>query len=403
MRKKKETPDQPKYSKGTFRNSRYKSKSQHSIIHKHDKRMEEFKNKDLRLTSIDNKIKACKRELDKLTNDKSYKQLNNEQIGPISVKIEKLYNDMETYKKERHMVSSGEDEIKYILEASRLIVNYIDLEEKERKILNKVAQSEDDTIELNNISTSKNDIVELYGNLFDPEYISIRNTYNLNYKICKDCDVHFQIEHGFQVCPSCGICNQTIECSGDFSFKEMQDYDHRPQFTYDKMTHLEDWLRRFQARENRLIPQEVLDKVLMEAKKERIKDLGALTESKVKGYLGNAGLEEYYDNVISIINRINGRPPFRLTQEIEDKIKFMFQQIQEPFERYKPKNRKNFLSYSYTLHKMFQILGLHEFSKYFQLLKSADKLRQQDEIFKKVVAEMSSKDKSVNWVFYPSI
>ena len=52
-------------------------------------------------------------------------------------------------------------------------------------------------------------------------------------------------------------------------------------------------------------------------------------------------------------------------QEIEEKIKKMFQQIQDPYEKYKPPSRKNFLSYSYTLCKFFQILNLHEFAKYF--------------------------------------
>jgi hypothetical protein len=107
--------------------------------------------------------------------------------------------------------------------------------------------------------------------------------------------------------------------------------------------------------------------------------------------------------VIGIINRINGRPPFMLTLEVENKIKTMFQQIQDPYDKFKPSGRKNFLSYSYTLHKFFQILGLHEFAKYFPLLKSTDKLRQQDDIFKKIVGFMSEKDPTTKWVFYPSI
>ena len=168
------------------------------------------------------------------------------------------------------------------------------------------------------------------------------------------------------------------------------------------MSHLEDWLRRFQAKENRQIPTEILDKVILEARKERVQDLNTLTEDKVKRYLKKLNLNEYYDNVIGIINRINSRPPFKLTPEIENKIKMMFSQMQEPYEKHKPQNRKNFLSYSYTLHKIFQILGLHEFSKYFPLLKSADKLRQQDEIFKKMVDELAEKDKTIKWAFYPS-
>jgi len=46
---------------------------------------------------------------------------------------------------------------------------------------------------------------------------------------------------------------------------------------------------------------------------------------------------------------------------------------------------------------------LHEFAKYFPLLKSVEKLRQQDDIFKKIVIFMSDKDQSTKWVFYPSV
>ena len=38
------------------------------------------------------------------------------------------------------------------------------------------------------------------------------------------------------------------------------------------MTHLDDWLRRFQAKEDRSIPHENLDKVLLEANKRRIQN-----------------------------------------------------------------------------------------------------------------------------------
>jgi hypothetical protein len=88
---------------------------------------------------------------------------------------------------------------------------------------------------------------------------------------------------------------------------------------------------------------------------------------------------------------------------MEKKIEEMFQKIQEPFNIYKGSNRRNMLSYSYLLHKFFLILGLPEFAKYFTLLKSADKLRQQDEIFKKIINDMKIKDPLTPWKFFPSI
>ena len=81
----------------------------------------------------------------------------------------------------------------------------------------------------------------------------------------------------------------------------------------------------------------------------------------------------------------------------------MFQLIQESFVRNKPASRKNFLSYSYILHQFLRLLNLDEFCKYFPLLKSDDKLRQQDEIFKKIVEDMKKIDKTVDWEFYPTI
>ena len=146
-----------------------------------------------------------------------------------------------------------------------------------------------------------------------------------------------------------------------------------------------------------------VDKVVLEAHKQRVKDLSTLTELQVKKYLKKLELNDYYDNVISIINRINKRPPFILTQEIESKIKEMFQQIQAPFEKYKDPSRKNMLSYSYLLHHFFLILGLPQFSKYFFLLKSPEKLRQQDQTFKKIVEELAKTDPKTPWKFYPSI
>jgi hypothetical protein len=61
------------------------------------------------------------------------------------------------------------------------------------------------------------------------------------------------------------------------------------------------------------------------------------------------------------------------------------------------------LSYSFLLNKFFLILGLPEFSRYFFLLKSPDKLRQQDETFKKIVDHMAKIDPKTGWKFFPSL
>ena len=64
----------------------------------------------------------------------------------------------------------------------------------------------------------------------------------------------------------------------------------------------------------------------------------------------------------------------------------MFMEIQEPFDRVCPKNRKNFFSYNYILYKFCELLGEKEHMSLFTLLKSREKLYQQDCIWKEICA-----------------
>jgi len=124
-------------------------------------------------------------------------------------------------------------------------------------------------------------------------------------------------------------------------------------------------------------------------KKERI------TIKRVKGILKKLKLSEYYEHTVYIVSRLTGRPPPSLSRDTEEKIKYMFKQIQEPFMRHCPSSRINFLSYSYVLHKIFKMLGLEEYVVYFELLKSREKLRIQETIWEKICNDLG-------WPFYPS-
>lgn len=398
MRKKKEKYDVPLYNKNYQKQN--KSRSKHSIFHYHENKINEFNNDKKKIKQIENEISKLKSDLNNPDSKENHTVLKN--------KILKLENNL---------LELNNNETEYLLATSNILLKYIELEEMER--LNAIDKGNDNDNEdgrddgndkeddkLFDIYKQKIALTNEYMQIIDPQYI-ISN--NVKYDICKDdiicskCNIFLETDNGCYVCHSCGYCKIGIEQSTEPSYKELQDYVYKPQFTYQKETHLDDWLRRFQSKENRHIEQSILDKVILEAKKQRITDLNMLTEEKVKKFLKKLNLNDYYDNVIAIINRINGRPPFQLTVEIENKIKTMFRQIQEPFIKHKPASRKNFLSYAYILYQFFKILGLNEFAKYFPLLKSADKLRQQDEIFKKIVADMAEIDKSIKWVFYHTI
>jgi len=128
----------------------------------------------------------------------------------------------------------------------------------------------------------------------------------------------------------------------------------------------------------------------------RIKNIDNMNLSQIKSILKKLKLNDYYEHIPYIKSQITNKPAPTINRETEDKLKRMFDQIQEPFEKHCPKSRINFLSYSYVLHKFCQLLELDEFIKCFPLLKSRQKLRTQDEIWKKICQECK-------WEFYPSV
>tara|TARA_B100001105_G_C22362210_1_gene430865 strand:+ start:1085 stop:1465 length:381 start_codon:yes stop_codon:yes gene_type:complete len=111
-------------------------------------------------------------------------------------------------------------------------------------------------------------------------------------------------------------------------------------------------------------------------------DMSKLNHIKMRQILKRLNLNKYYEHTHHIINKLNGLPPPVLSREVEEKMRFMFKEIQKPFSECCPKNRKNFLSYAYVIRKFLELLGHDEYTQYFPLLKSREKLYQQDVIWK---------------------
>lgn len=154
-------------------------------------------------------------------------------------------------------------------------------------------------------------------------------------------------------------------------------------------------LNQIQGKETTDIPEELFDKILLEIKKQRLTNMTDLTYTRVKNILKILKANKYYEHIPHIIHRLNGMTMPYLAPELEERLKSMFKQIQTPFLKHSP-NRKNFLSYSYVIHKMLQLLEKDEFLSSFPLLKSKDKLFEQDKIWKKICEELE-------WEYIPSV
>ena len=247
---------------------------------------------------------------------------------------------------------------------------------------------------VNNVST-KGQLLDDYLNIIDNTHESKKNKI-IEENICSKCNNKININYieGISICIHCGEQYTILIDSDKPNYKEPT-YESN-YFAYKRINHFNEWLSQFQAKESTDISSEIIEKILLELKKERILNVANITNNKIREILKKLKLNKFYEHIPYIINKINGKPPPTITKEMEEKLRFMFKEIQTPFEIHCPKNRKNFLSYSYVIHKFIQLLDMDEYLIHFPLLKSREKLYQQDKIWKNICKEL-------NWEFINSI
>ena len=243
---------------------------------------------------------------------------------------------------------------------------------------------------------SKDIIYDKYMKLIDKNYISTINNNKDIFDTCMMCNIEMLLNNntGQLTCPNCGFIENIIVDSDKPSFKEPP--KEMTSFCYKRINHLNEFLAQFQAKETTDIPESVYNDIIMEIKKERIKNMAVITPDKMRTILKKIKKNDYYEHIPYIINQLNGLPAPVIAPEIEEIIRGMFKAIQIPFEKYCPFKRKNFLSYNYVMYKFFELLELDEYLTCFQLLKSRTKLHQQDQIWKNIC-------KDLNWQYINSL
>ena len=247
----------------------------------------------------------------------------------------------------------------------------------------------------------KQQLYEKYMNLINENYINedIENSEE-ELDICESCGDEMLLEQntGTILCMNCGYQEQVLIDSDKPSYKDTP--KEITSFCYKRINHLNECLAQFQGKETTDIPEEIYNEILVEIKKERIKNMADITTGKLRLILKKLNRAGYYEHVPYIINQLNGLPPPVISPEVEEIIRNLFKEIQEPFERHRDeaftlKKRKNFISYSYVVYKLFELLELDDYLDRFQQLKSSSKKYQQDILWKKICEE-------VKWQFIPS-
>jgi hypothetical protein len=244
---------------------------------------------------------------------------------------------------------------------------------------------------------TKDKIYNKFMKIVDKNYVTpVGEDETINIDMCKKCYVEMLLNQntGLLICPSCGIVEKIIINSDKPSYKDPP--KEQTSFCYKRINHLNEFLAQFQAKETTEIPEEVYDEIMVEIKKQRIENMAEITVEKMKNILRKIKRTDYYDHVPYIINQLGGLPPPVISPVVEEIIRGMFKTIQIPFLKHCPESKKNFLSYGFVMYKFFELLELDEYLECFKLLKSISKLREQDQIWKKIC-------KDLEWEYIPSV
>jgi len=236
----------------------------------------------------------------------------------------------------------------------------------------------------------RNDIYKKYLKEVEDGYEYVTPDKDIHEKPCRQCGAMysrvFDESASEEICKECGATEYIL--GDEVGFKEEQDLEKHIVYSYKRENHFNEWISQFQAKESTTVPEEVIAKLRTEFRKQKVKELSEITHEKVKALLKKLGYAKYYEHVPYIATIVSGITPPTMSQALEDKLRLMFHAIQAPFEKHKPANRKNFLSYSFVLYKMSELLGEDQYLPCFPLLKSREKLYVQDQIWKKICDEL---------------
>lgn len=339
---------------------------------------------------------------------------------------EETLEHLSTLKGQKKEIESKGELYDYFLSAGEILYNYYDIQEKiqngvEPAVKRSTAKAKPGSILAALEEASKKDgdtvapattvadaqprgemlrrdkLLEQYLQVVSPE--NARTSHEIEYESFGDCpacevEMIFSANEAVFTCAKCGYQDFVLIDSDKPSYKDPP--REVSYYAYKRINHFNEWLAQFQAKESTEIPQDVYDAILVELKKERIMDFRTLKASKVKEILKKLKFNKYYEHIPHIINRLNGQTAPVMSREVEERLRFMFKEIQPSFQNHCPKGRSNFLSYSYVLYKFCELLELDEYLPCFPLLKNRDKLYVQDKIWEKICCDLS-------WQFIRSI
>jgi hypothetical protein len=217
---------------------------------------------------------------------------------------------------------------------------------------------------------------------------------NAGHDICKNCKSPVQLASNGCLL-TCTQCSMTFPYNDTSTASMSYGSDFKiTRSDYERRSHFQEWLTNFQAKETLVVSNKVISAVMEWLYRNGHTDPNNVTLTLVRKALQDLALPAMYKHVTQITCRITGKEPPRLTPDEEETLKTMFNLLQTPFQRYKTKSRRNFLSYPYCMIQFCIIQGWDHYISCFRSLKGNDKLTWSDNLFEKCCSDL-------NWSYSP--
>ena len=204
--------------------------------------------------------------------------------------------------------------------------------------------------------------------------------------ICPECKAPM-----YKMCDVCGVFYDEPV----FEVTDLSNYNIKHKRDYKKMDHFKEVLNQFQGREDKHIPQTVLE-IVRSNLPEMLETVGdACGVNLTRIILRKSRLSKYTENSHSIWAKVSGRQPPYIKRLVEDKLTRHFRQIVWIYEPLKSSKRTSFLNYYYVLYKLLHLMKETELLPYIPMLRTKQRIREHDRVWYKICQEL-------DWNFFPT-
>ena len=206
---------------------------------------------------------------------------------------------------------------------------------------------------------------------------------------CIDCNLEMLIDYekSTLVCIKCGVF--------EYYPVHVQSYNHTMRYSrrkcvYKRYDNFKTILDRFFYGGNKVVPDDV-----MEAIRDEIHDKTnilynytiPITIPILECILKRNKMMKYKNSIYFIYFKLSGVPfPCNTMKEYKS-ILNAFNVVSDIYDKYKPKGRKSFLNYYFTLKKILIVLGKNDYAKYIPQLKTNSKQKELERIWELITKD----------------